>query len=124
MSAPPPERRFPRRVYCAGVEPDPRFSLANERTFLAWLRTGLALMAAGVALHALDLPISAIPRYSASVLLVALGVVATGNGWLSWARAERALRVGRPLPGPGAGLPLVAGVIVAGLLIAVGLVLG
>ena len=34
-----------------GVEPDYRFSLANERTFLAWIRTGLALLAGGVLLH-------------------------------------------------------------------------
>lgn len=30
-------------------EPDYRFTLANERTFLAWLRTALALLAAAVA---------------------------------------------------------------------------
>ena len=28
---------------------DPRFSLANERTYLAWIRTALALVAGGVA---------------------------------------------------------------------------
>ena len=28
-----------------GEEPDYRFSLANERTFLAWIRTALALLA-------------------------------------------------------------------------------
>ena len=37
-----PERRWPSRVYAHGHEPDPRFSLANERTFLAWIRTALA----------------------------------------------------------------------------------
>ena len=40
-----------RRVLGPGVEPDPRFSLANERTFLAWIRTGLALIAGGVAIR-------------------------------------------------------------------------
>ena len=30
-------------------DPDYRFTLANERTLLAWLRTSLALIAAGVA---------------------------------------------------------------------------
>src|SRR5690606_10629661 len=39
------DRRFPRTVYGEGEEPDPRFSLANERTFLAWLRTALAMYA-------------------------------------------------------------------------------
>ena len=32
-----------------GTEPDPRFSLANERTFLAWFRTGITLLALGIA---------------------------------------------------------------------------
>jgi len=32
-----------------GTDPDPRFSLANERTFLAWIRTALGLIALGVA---------------------------------------------------------------------------
>ena len=31
------------------IEPDYRFTLANERTFLAWQRTSLGLMAAAVA---------------------------------------------------------------------------
>ena len=31
--------------------PDYRFSLANERTLLAWLRTALALIAGGVAMR-------------------------------------------------------------------------
>ena len=35
-----------------GEEPDPRFTLANERTFLAWIRTSLGLMAGAVAMEA------------------------------------------------------------------------
>ena len=31
------------------VEPDPRLTFANERTFLAWNRTALALVAGGLA---------------------------------------------------------------------------
>lgn len=49
--------RFPQSVYGQGEEPDARFSLANERTFLAWIRTSLALIAGGVALEAFDLPL-------------------------------------------------------------------
>ena len=45
------------RVYAHGHDPDPRFSLANERTFLAWVRTGLALVAGAAAVDALDLPL-------------------------------------------------------------------
>ncbi|MGB6454192.1 MAG: DUF202 domain-containing protein, partial [Streptosporangiaceae bacterium] len=32
----------------AETEPDARFTLANQRTFLAWSRTALALVAAGL----------------------------------------------------------------------------
>ena len=39
------------RLHAEGTEPDPRFTCANERTFLAWIRTALAVIAAGVALE-------------------------------------------------------------------------
>ena len=42
------QRRWPAWVYGVGDDPDPRFSLANERTFLAWIRTGLAFVTAGL----------------------------------------------------------------------------
>ena len=41
-----------RKVLPGGEEPDPRFTLANERTFLAWIRTSLAFLAGGLALEA------------------------------------------------------------------------
>ena len=53
-----PEHRWPSSVYAHGSEPDPRFSLANERTFLAWIRTALALVAGAAAIDALPLPLS------------------------------------------------------------------
>ena len=62
--------RFPRSVYARGSEPDPRFSLANERTFLAWVRTSLALLAAGVALEALQVPISPGFRLASAIVFV------------------------------------------------------
>src|SRR3546814_12012733 len=50
--------RWPAFVYDEGEEPDYRFSLANERTFLAWIRTSLALLAAGVTVDVVDLSLS------------------------------------------------------------------
>jgi putative membrane protein len=115
--------RFPRWVYGAGTEPDARFSLANERTFLAWIRTSLALLAGGVALEALDLPVQADLRFAAAMVLVAIGVVAPVLAWFGWARAERAVRTSTPLPAPSAFGLLVIGVCVAGGLVLVGLAL-
>ena len=63
--------RFPR---WEGSEPDPRFTLANERTFLAWIRTALALTAGGVALEALTVPLLPGLRLAASLLLLVLGL--------------------------------------------------
>ena len=54
--------RFPRSVYSHGTEPDARFSLANERTFLAWVRTALALVAGRVALEVLGLDLHTVRR--------------------------------------------------------------
>ena len=117
----PPDRRFPRRVYEVGDEPDARFSLANERTFLAWARTALALLAGGVALEALHLPIESGLRLAAAVLLILLGGAAPVVAWWGWGRTERAMRRGDPLPAPlGFGL-LVAGVAAAAVLVLVGL---
>lgn len=117
----PPDHRFPRWVYAAGSEPDARFSLANERTFLAWARTGLALLAGGVALEALALPIEAGLRLAASVLLIVLGGLAPALAWWGWARAERAMRRADPLPPPVGFVLLVAGVAAAAVLVLVGL---
>ncbi|MBO3103786.1 YidH family protein [Cellulomonas fengjieae] len=115
------ERRFPRWVYGTGTDPDARFSLANERTFLAWIRTSLALLAAGVALEALDLPVQADLRFAAALVLVGLGVLAPVLAWVGWARAERAIRRSSSLPAPSAFGLLVVGVCVAGGLVLVGL---
>lgn len=70
MSRPVVSRRFPRWVFGEGSEPDPRFTLANERTFLAWIRTSLALLACGIALEAVAPPMQADLRFAASVVLI------------------------------------------------------
>lgn len=112
--------RFPRRVFGLGVEPDPRFSLANERTFLAWIRTALALVLAGVALEALDAPVQAEMRLASALIFVALGLVAIVHAWLSWAATERSMRVAGPLPGLAVGAIITAGAAIA----TVGIIVG
>ncbi|MDM7832426.1 YidH family protein [Cellulomonas edaphi] len=115
-----PDSRRPHWVFGVGTEPDPRFSLANERTFLAWIRTALALLAGGVALEAIELPISGPWRTAAAVLLIVLGIAAPAWAWWGWARAERAARTSAPLPAPTGSVLLAVGVVVAGLVVLVG----
>lgn len=114
MKAP---KRWPGWVFGTGEEPDPRFSLANERTFLAWIRTSLAFLAAGVAVDAVPLRIPEFAQHSLAVLLVLLGIGAGAASWVRWALAERAMRRGEPLP---MGIPTI---VVALGLVAVGMIL-
>lgn len=90
--------RFPARLFSVGEEPDARFSLANERTFLAWIRTALALLAGGVALEVLGLGMQPGFRLLASIVLIVGGGFIAVHAWFGWARTEKALRLGRPLP--------------------------
>jgi len=79
--------------------PDYRFSLANERTFLAWLRTGLALVAGGLAAAQFlpRLPIARL-REAIAIGLLLLGAAVAVRAVVHWARCERAMWRGEPLP--------------------------
>ncbi|MEO3924722.1 DUF202 domain-containing protein [Micromonosporaceae bacterium B7E4] len=89
----------PRELREVGETPDYRFSLANERTFLAWLRTGLALIAGGLAV-AQFLPPMPVPylREALAVALLLLGGAVAVRAVDHWARTERAIRLGHELP--------------------------
>jgi putative membrane protein len=109
------ERR-PRRVFGVGKEPDPRFTLANERTFLAWIRTALALLAAGVALDTLvDLRDEGL-RTAAALVLIVSGTAASVTAHSRWMATERALRLGQPLPASRIAFMIACAVAAAGLL--------
>ena len=82
-----------------GEEPDYRFSLANERTFLAWIRTALAVLAGGILLHQFADRIQ--PRVLLLILSVALCCLAAilgGGAYLRWKGNEIAMRHHQPLP--------------------------
>ncbi|MBD3782165.1 MAG: DUF202 domain-containing protein [Micrococcales bacterium] len=112
-------RRWPASVYGHGTDPDPRFSLANERTFLAWARTGLALLAGAAALDALDLPLHHVVQSLLAALLALAGVLTAAAAWWGWARTERAMRENRALPSNPAMLVVVVSVVVVGVALAV-----
>src|SRR6478609_4736838 len=80
-----------------GTEPDPRFTWANERTFLAWNRTALALIAAGLAAaQFLNLSPHGL-RLIVAVPLIVLGGVLALASYVHWEDSERAIRLQRPL---------------------------
>ncbi|MET4157536.1 DUF202 domain-containing protein [Agromyces sp. PvR057] len=81
-----------------GQDPDYRFTLANERTFLAWVRTAFALLAGGVLLFEFAQSIG--PRILVLILALGLAVAAALLGGLSyvrWRANEIAIRNDRPL---------------------------
>jgi putative membrane protein len=80
-----------------GEDPDPRFTLANERTFLAWNRTALALIAAGLAVAQLLHYGSTAARLVVALPLIALGAAVAFTSYNRWEENERAMRLGRPL---------------------------
>src|SRR5689334_15897452 len=98
-----------------GEEPDYRFSLANERTFLAWIRTALALLAGGVLLDQFSTKLSPpIVVVILAVALCALAAVLCALAYVRWRGNEIAMRLKRGLPHSIAMLFLAAAVCVVG----------
>jgi putative membrane protein len=120
-----PARRRPAAVYGTGTEPDPRFSMANERTALAWLRMSLAMLAGGVGLASLarltDLPDVLDLLAGCSCALGAWASVVAATGWRA---RERAMRTGQPLPAPTPLLWLAVAIVVLSLVAGVYIVTG
>ncbi|WP_336711866.1 YidH family protein [Arthrobacter sp. USHLN218] len=102
--------KFAARLLRGGAEPDPRFTLANERTFLAWIRTSLALLAGGIAVEAFtsDLLGPEI-RKTTAILLLVLAMVIGAGAFFRWLGVERAMRQKAPLP-----LPVLAPILAIG----------
>ncbi|KAA0931376.1 YidH family protein [Streptomyces apricus] len=81
-----------------GGTPDYRFSLANERTFLAWLRTSLALIGGGFAVDQFLPDLRWEWRAGLALGLLAAGVLCALRAVNHWVRCERAMRRGEDLP--------------------------
>ncbi|MFJ6700452.1 YidH family protein [Streptomyces sp. NPDC091272] len=88
----------PQRVQEEGETPDYRFSLANERTFLAWVRTALALVGAGFAVDQFLPDLRWGVRVAMALALLAAGALCALRAVNHWVRCERAMRRGDDLP--------------------------
>ena len=95
------------------VEPDYRFTLANERTYLSWIRTSLALIAGGIALAALQTLLPSELR-----LIREIGILATILGGIlpiislqHWRKVQQAMRRGEPLPVQRAAIVVAIGLV-------------
>ncbi|WP_433609801.1 YidH family protein [Prescottella agglutinans] len=89
------------RAFREGDDPDPRFTLANERTFLAWVRTGLGLIAAAVGLEAFGSSVVGPDVHTALVVGLLVGaVLLVLFAFARWMAVEAAMRTGRSLPVP------------------------
>jgi putative membrane protein len=79
-----------------GQEPDYRFSLANERTFLAWIRTSLAFLATSIGVDLLRQDNhTGILRHGEWLVfgLALVSIVTGGLAFLRWYQNEKAMRL-------------------------------
>ncbi|MFF4834321.1 YidH family protein [Streptomyces sp. NPDC001315] len=101
----------PQQIRQEGGTPDYRFSLANERTFLAWLRTALALIGGGFAVDQFLPDLRWGWRVGLALALLVAGVLCSLRAVNHWVRCERAMRRGEDLPV--SRFPALLGVVVA-----------
>jgi putative membrane protein len=109
------ERLSVGRELRVGEEPDPRFTLANERTFLAWIRTALALVAGGIAIGQFVTFQSLAAQLVAVLAPTSLAAIIAILAVRRWVRVERALRLREPLPLSGTIVAVTIGVVILAL---------
>ena len=80
------------------TDADPRYTLANERTFLAWIRTALGLLVTAAALVAVELPWPDVAVRALAVLLALAAGASALAAWHRWRTVEAAIAAGRPAP--------------------------
>ncbi|MBT8159723.1 MULTISPECIES: YidH family protein [Arthrobacter] len=82
-----------------GQRPDYRFSLANERTFLAWIRTALAILAGAIGIDQLAPQIAPTPvRITLCIAFAVIGALLALEAYRRWSLQEQAMRNNRELP--------------------------
>lgn len=98
------------------AEPDYRYTLANERTFLAWMRTCLALLAAAVAVvqFAPDLGSQSF-RETCGIAFAGLAASTAAGGLWRWMSTQDAMRQGNHLHRGSLPVALAAGLAIVAL---------
>ncbi|NDK88950.1 DUF202 domain-containing protein [Gordonia desulfuricans] len=113
----------PEHVPTVTGAPDARFTLANERTFLAWIRTALGFIAGGVAVVYIAPDItSSLLESTLGLIMVAVGCAVAVLGVVRWRRTDRVLREGGPMPGPSPVLFVVAAIVMVSIALAISIV--
>ncbi|NNH72729.1 DUF202 domain-containing protein [Nocardia uniformis] len=106
------------------MEVDYRFTLANERTFLAWTRTALGLLAAGVAVHELVRPFRHHGvRTAVGMSCIVLATIVAVGAYGRWRHVAAAMRRGDPLPDTVLVPILAAGIALISVLAGIGVLL-
>lgn len=106
--------------WLVGKPPDYRFTLANERTFLAWIRTALALMAGAVGIEQFSPQLSSAElRIGISTLLLVAASTMGFMAWKRWRRNEYAMRLESNLPYTRALVILAALIVVLAILLGI-----
>jgi putative membrane protein len=98
--------RFDAWVRSQGTDPDPRFTLANERTFLTWITASLGMLGIGLAVDTI-LPQDSRPIDALALAWVVVSAVLAVRAMVRWLRLERAMRLGEGLP-LSTSIPIVA----------------
>ena len=103
---------------------DYRFTLANERTLLAWLRSSLALIAGGVAVETFAVTLQ--PKWlpgAIGVFAIVIGAVLAVVGYVHWLRTQAAMERGAPIPKQYAAPIVTVGIVILALGLALGIFL-
>ncbi len=81
-----------------GTDPDYRFTLANERTFLAWVRTALSFFISSIALEGLKKYSESNFEYDLIIIVLALiSLALIFFAYFRWRNTELLIRKGQPI---------------------------
>lgn len=89
--------RFDAWVRSVGTDPDPRFTLANERTFLSWVTTSLGLLGIGLAVGTI-FPGEHFAINVVASLWILMAAILSIRAMVRWFRLEQAMRRNEALP--------------------------